>query len=68
MKRIYEASSNGTTIDFDTMSEAREWIEGCGYGRVVTFVRDGYDGRERSCAMSVFDSNEGGWRGIDISR
>jgi hypothetical protein len=67
MKAIYEARSNGTTVDFDTEAEAIEWIESCGFGQIVTFIRD-FDGRERSCKLECFDSSEGGWRGVDISR
>lgn len=63
MQAIYETTIRADVTDYASESEAREAVEAAGEGRVVTFIRD-YDGRERSCAMSVF--RDGAWRGVNI--
>ena len=65
MKVIFEAHVGMTVRDFDSETEARIWVENNGHGYVVKFVR-GFDGRDRSCAMTTFKNDE--WQGVDISR
>lgn len=63
MRTIYEATSYPAKRDFDDEIEARKFVEDRGKGRVVTFVR-GYDGKDRSAAMSVYEN--GAWKGVEI--
>lgn len=64
MQIIYEATAYPhPPKDFTDEIEARKFVEAVGEGRVVTFVR-GFDGRERSAAMSKYEN--GTWNGINI--
>jgi hypothetical protein len=63
MRIIYEANCSLKKQDFDSEQDARAAVEANGSGYVVTFVR-GYDGRDRSAAMSKFEN--GSWKGINI--
>ena len=65
MTRIYEVRSMNILEDFESEAEARAFVERRGVGHVTTFIRD-FDGRERSCALNVYEN--GVWRGVDISR
>jgi hypothetical protein len=60
---IFEATVGPRTEDFAGLGEAKRWVERASHGRVVTFVKD-FDGRERSCAMEVYEN--GVWRGVNI--
>lgn len=63
MQTIYEAHTGLKREDHDTAEAAVAAIEAHGSGYYVKFVR-GYDGRDRSCGMTVFEN--GAWRGVDI--
>lgn len=66
MKQIYEVrlAPDWTAKDYANEQEALDAVERAGSGRITTFVRD-FDGRDRSCALRVFD---GAWRSVDISQ
>jgi len=63
MKKIFEAHANQKTVDFDSETEAKSFVEAAGEGYVVTFVR-GFDNRDRSSGMESFAGTT--WRGINI--
>lgn len=64
MQVIYEVHTGLDRNDYADENEARAAVEAKGSGYYVKFVR-GYDGRDRSCGMTVFE--DGAWRGVDIS-
>jgi hypothetical protein len=64
--QIYEARSMNRVEDFASEVEAVAFVEARGVGSITKFIRDAYDGRERSCKHDVY--RDGVWHGVDISR
>lgn len=65
MQAIYEANVFPAREDFDTIEEAKAFVEAKGSGHVTKFIR-GFDGKDRSCALITFDGKN--WNGVDITR
>jgi hypothetical protein len=68
MEKLYEVTIvrpnyKFERTDYTDIKEAFAAVEAAGTGRVVSFVRD-FDGRERSCAMAVYEN--GAWRNVSI--
>lgn len=64
MQIIYEVNCfPAPRLDVADKFEARRIVEEKGEGRIVTFVK-GFDGRDRSAAMEVYEN--GAWRGVNI--